>query len=267
MSSYLEWLEQEPVPAGSIYMWMYLAGLHAVPFNYLSSLLTGQGKAIREKDIANYKRGYERSYIANDANTTHTPAASLPRINEGKDLFCFKKLSSFERSDALRVFSRRWVPCSAQNKPLIRWSEILMDKQQALGYPDSTYLAETTYRASFIVFDIDGDHDRKLSPGLLRTFAPYMRYTHTLAKRQLVRDIVPALSDTELAYVPTSFHLTFRTDRLIPSKHFANAHIDLLGNATKQLRYRKDKVWNGLVPAPLTDEVWDFFMNYIRTHS
>ena len=127
-----------------------------------------------------------------------------------------------------------------------------MGYEEAVVFPESKYIAECMFGTPYIVFDIDGDHNDVLHPELIRHFYPLTKITHTLAKPSYVQGM------------PTSFHLTFKTDRLIPTKHFTEACIDLLGNKTPQLRYRKNKQWNHVFPAQLTDDLWSYFMDYIK---
>ena len=59
-----------------------------------------------------------------------------------------------------------------------------------------------------------------------------------------------------------SFHIYFRTNRLIPVKHFPKAKLDLMGNAVNAAVYFKNKVWNEIEPAELTPEIWNKMQLY-----
>jgi hypothetical protein len=61
---------------------------------------------------------------------------------------------------------------------------------------------------------------------------------------------------------PGSFHLYFKTDRLIPVRHFPWAKLDLMGNAVNAAVYFKNKVGNGLPMMQLDERVWQAMMNY-----
>ena len=63
---------------------------------------------------------------------------------------------------------------------------------------------------------------------------------------------------------PGSFHLYFKTDRLIPVRHFPWAKLDLMGNAVNAAVYFKNKQWNGVPMAQLTEEIWQMMMAYQR---
>lgn len=72
--------------------------------------------------------------------------------------------------------------------------------------------------------------------------------------------------DSTLSYEdpskPGSFHLYFKTDRLVPIKHFPHAKLDLMGNAANAAVYFKNKVGNGVPMAELTSQVWNAMMRY-----
>lgn len=247
---------------------MYNAGLYAVPEAELFNELARAGKQIRQKDIDNYHRGLDKSYFT---DTSTTPASDPRRsfrinANNQNNTFTNVRLSDLPRSNQLHDYERRWVPCNADNKPMVRWSENLMTREEAKEYPGSVYLAESMVNTPFIVFDIDGDHDDVLHLDLINTFYEMIYQTHALCKTRTVESCIMSDSSEYIPLwdAPTSFHLTFYTDRIIPTKHFTNACIDLLGNQRNQLRYRKTKVWNGVYPVKLTEEIWHEFMRYIE---
>ena len=248
MAVWESWLQDNPVPMESIYYWMYDAGLRGFPEAELESILRSSGKQIRRKDWENYRRGYEKSYFVEGRNYRSLTDTSIkPKTID----FTATHLYQFTQSINLRNYERRWVPCSKNNKPLIQWSKNLTTYEEAIVFPDSIYIAECMFDTPYIVFDIDGDHNGILHPDLIHHFEPLINITHALMK--------PHDSGSGL----TSFHLTFRTDRLIPTKHFTEACIDLLGNKSPQLRYRKNKQWNHVFPAQLTEDIWRYFMDYI----
>ena len=245
MSVWENWVAENPVPFESIYYWMYSAGLHACPENEVERILRAAGKQIRRKDWENYQRGFSRSFFTGTSNTN---SLSIRVSTERR--FTSYKLTDFPVCDSLSNYERRWVPCNANNKPILKWSERMVSYEEAER--EGVYIAESLYMTPYIVFDIDGDHNNVIHPDLIRIFSQLLTRTHALTKQSFYDG------------VSTSFHLTFQTDRLIPTKHFTESCIDLLGNARPQLRYRKRKVWNGVFPVRLTEEVWDFFMAYIE---
>lgn len=247
MAVWESWIQNNPVPVESIYYWMYNAGLHGFPEQELEQMLRSYGKQIRKKDWENYQRGYSKSYFTSEALINRTPfdTSIRPKTID----FTATHLHQFPKSINLFNYEKRWVPCSKNNKPLIQWSKNLTTYEEAIVFPDSVYLAECMYLTPYIVFDIDGDHNDVLHPDLIQHFAPLINITHALVKPN--------------GSTPTSFHLTFRTNRLIPTKHFTEACIDLLGNKSHQLRYRKTKQWNHVFPALLTENIWRYFMDYI----
>lgn len=261
---WVRWLRENPVPQESIYLWMYSAGLYAVPEQELFSLLIQAGKEVRQKDIDNYHRGLSNSYQASAYHDERRYDSRAGwRINQGKTVsFCELNLNRFERSDDLHDYEARWVPCNHENKPMVQWSQTLMTREEASNYPGAYYLAETLVDTPFIVLDIDGDHGGRLHLDLINAFKDLIPKTHCLFKQKFVGQCAQ-VTDPSLASAPTSFHLMFYTDRVIPTKHFINACVDLLGNKKNQLRYRKTKVWNGVYPAKLDAETWRYAMDYI----
>ena len=259
MAVWESWLQENPVPVESIYYWMYDAGLRGFPESQLEQTLISSGKQIRQKDWDNYRRGYARSYFTGESVDRHLTQLSIRPKNID---FTATHLHQFGRSNKLINYDKRWVPCSKNNKPLIQWSRTLTTYEEAIVFPDSIYLAECMYSTPYIVFDIDGDHNDVLHLDLIEHFAPLINITHALVKQRTVSEYTQGLPKHILS-LPTSFHLTFRTDRLIPTKHFPNACIDLLGNKAPQLRYRKTKQWNHVFPALLTEKIWRYFMDFI----
>lgn len=120
-----------------------------------------------------------------------------------------------------------------------------------MAYPHQTWLAENLKGTSTIVVDVDGDHGGCKDIDTIAVFQPLIPKTHCLMR------------PNEQAF-PVSFHLTFVTDRLIPTMHFPYAHLDIAGNARNQLRYLKNKVWNGVPPAMLTDELWEMVKDWLK---
>ena len=59
-----------------------------------------------------------------------------------------------------------------------------------------------------------------------------------------------------------SFHLYFKTDRLVPVRHFPHAKLDLMGNAVNAAVYFKNKKGNGLPMLELNENIWNAMMAY-----
>lgn len=148
---------------------------------------------------------------------------------------------------SLAEIERRWVPCK-DNMPIISWSTGCMDKATAMAMTHCNSLAENLKGTKMIVIDCDGDHDKdNIDEETVRFLSQWKNRTHCLEKEG-----------------GNSFHLTFKTDKLIPTQHFLKAHIDIIGNTMNSLRYLKTKRWNGLMPTELKAEDWDAIREYIR---
>lgn len=61
---------------------------------------------------------------------------------------------------------------------------------------------------------------------------------------------------------PGSFHLYFKTDRIIPVRHFGWAKLDLMGNSVNAAVYLKNKKHNGLQMRELDENIWNTMMEY-----
>jgi hypothetical protein len=130
-----------------------------------------------------------------------------------------------------------------------------MSKEQALATNDCVYLAENLHARPLVVIDFDGDHDNTINEDLINFGWELGRKTagHILYKQA-----------TTPAGIPVSFHLTYSTDRVIPTLHFRDAKIDILGNARPTLRYYKTKAILHTGITQLTDAVLDEITTYIK---
>lgn len=245
----------------SIYLWMYSEGLKHTDLVDVLTDLAAAGHNVRDKDIRNYWNGW----INSDRNRNN--AFSLFNVQERTSRFQESKLSDYPMHPYLGLpeLDDRWVACNSECIPLYKYSEIRKTRENASCMVGCKVLGENMLATKMIVIDIDGDHDKTgIDIELIRHFSRYISITHTLQKPKPVRmygDLPFGAED--IANVSASFHLCFATDRVIPTMHFPVAHIDLLGNRTNQLRFWKNKVWNGLEPVMLTDEVWEDLKKYI----
>lgn len=243
------------IPEGSIYYWMYIQGLKQVPLSDIEQACLMAGKEIRLKDRANYWNGYYRSDIY-----SHYPGSLLDgrgesvskkRVPNWKDLDTHPYLNMPE-------IENRWVPCSNEGRPLIKWSLGCMSIEDAKGCLRSQTLAENLKGTKMIVIDCDGDHGNELDLEVIKFLYPLAKQTHTLYKPNMIKDCECSRQ------VPTSFHLTFAVDKVVPTMHFPKAHIDVIGNKMNSIRYLKNKQWNGLAPIPMTEEIWEHLMDYVK---
>lgn len=253
------------IPEGSIYFWMYKQGLKHVPFSTVMNDLRRNGKAIRDKDIENYWNGWHNSDLYHGAGKedifmltrNQRPKAS------GENYFEMGYLDYplHPYLDYPEV-QNRWVPCSMENKPMIKWGNGCLTIADAKAHKDQVYLAENLKGTKLMVIDCDGDHDDKLDMQTVAFLYRYTTQTHALFKPKLVNQY-EGYEETGCT-VPASFHLTFRVGRIIPTMHFPYAHIDIVGNQRNSLRYWKNKQWNGIEPAMMTPEIWNELKKYIR---
>ena len=249
------------VPDGSIYIWMYKQGLKHTPLDELEHAIWNAGKDIRPKDYANYRNGWDRSDRCEDnySSTRLHPAPPTPSmafISKPWDEYPVHPYKNLPEID------RRWVPVGASGKPMIQWSRCCMYKWDALNVIGQQTLAENMWNTQMIVIDCDGDHGNGLDMETIDFLWQYSNQTHMLSKRKMICEYDGY--ESSMDFRPASFHLTFRVGKIIPTMHFPWCGIDIIGNKTNSLRYRKDKVWNGLEPLTMTPTIWADLQNYVR---
>lgn len=247
------------VPEGSLYFWCYTQGLRHVGLEELSSAVRCAGKELRPKDIQNYWNGWYRS----DMDNRDVFTLSHKVVSASSDYFTTEY---FEYPDHPYVgypeIENRWVPCNKENKPMIKWGEGCMSKSDAMAWPGQKYLAENTKGTKLLIIDCDGDHSEELDFRTIARLSYYMDKTHCLMKPKLICEYEGC--EEYIADLPASFHLTFTTDKVVPTMHFPYASIDIIGNKHNSLRYWKNKKWNGLDPIPMTSEIWNDIRRYIE---
>jgi len=250
------------VPDGSIYFWMYGQGLRHTPLRDVVSQCAAASKEIREKDFANYWRGWYNHELYHGERDVLSLAGIKPD-------FLLAEWEDYPEHpyDGCPEVEARWVPCSAEGKPLIRWGSGCMTRTDAWVYPGSASLAENMKGTHAIVIDCDGDHDG-LDLDVVECLLPLTRMTHTLSKPKKIREYRDYDAKQErmerLAAFPASFHLTFTVDKVVPTMHFPSAHMDIVGNQRNSIRYRKDKVWNGMQMTPMTHDIWEYLKAYVE---
>lgn len=255
-------MELEPVPAGSLYMWMYRQGRHGAPVEQMAAALAGTH--VRDKDWANYWRGWYTWELHK------TRAYDAFAFEQDKAKAWEKGYSDYPPHPYVGKpdVPNRWVPCNKDNKPMLKWGQGCATLGDAKAKQGQVYLAENLKATKLIVIDVDGDHGwpgTGLDLQAIAYFAKYAGMTHTLSKPKLVYDYdgFDVVTDLGLATMPASYHLTFKVDKVIPTMHFPKAHIDIVGNKENSLRYWKDKIWNGMQPAAMTDDIWKDIMQFI----
>ena len=249
-------------PVGSIYFWMYNQGLKQVAIEDIEAACSIAGINIREKDYDNYWRGYYKHefYASDNWNRIFKFQSWIDK--PASKVFQETKYSEFPSHPFKQDVKDRWVPCNKDNKPMIKWGQGCLGMTDAQCYPGQVYLAENLLGCNRIVIDCDGDHDEKLDLELIMFLWKYQSMTHTLMKPKNI-DEYAGYEDTGMK-IPASFHLTFKVDRVIPTMHFPEAHLDIVGNRRNSLRYLKNKRWNGLDPIEMTDEIWSNLQQFVK---
>lgn len=252
-------------PDGSIYFWMYTMGLKHVPIDEVKLTCAAYGKDVRPKDIQNYWNGYHNSDLYHGAGNDDVFMLKDKRFTTFKQVdFIEQPWTHYELHPYLGMpeVQNRWVPCSATNKPLIKWSNGCMTMADALAVRNQVYLAENLKGTKCIVIDCDGDHGERLDMETIMFLSKWRDVTHCLSKPKAVREY-EGYEHTGIE-VPASFHLTFMVPRIIPTMHFPYAGIDIVGNRRNSLRYWKNKKWNGIEPVKMTEEIWDELREYVK---
>jgi len=236
----------EPVPTDSIYIWMFRQGRHGVDIDTVLAALAAAKKEIRAKDMENYWNGWHRYQLYSGDIWFDMPECRKPNTLPEFDEFPLHPWTGIPE------VANRYVPCNADNRPMIKWGNGCMDKTSAETFDGQVYLAENLKGTRFIVLDIDGNHgDGNMDT--VKYFDPWRKFTHAMVKPNCSKD----------GY-PLSFHLTFHCSRVIPTMHFNEARLDIIGNKENSLRYFKNKEWNGKEPATMTPALWTELKNFIE---
>jgi hypothetical protein len=248
------------LPSGSIYFWMYSEGLKRTSLQDICVACKQAGITIREKDFQNYWNGYYHGKLYVEKSVLDFGDAPCSPFYE-------KRYEEYEEHPYLELpeISRRWVPCNAAGRPLIKWSLGCMDRIDAASMTQYQMVAENMHMTKMIVIDCDGDHTENLDYETIGFLSKWIDKTHCLYKDKTVSEYNESWYPEHMgcANLPASYHLTFMTDRVIPTMHFPKAHIDVIGNKQNSLRYWKNKIWNQLPPMEMTTEIWEQLKDYI----
>lgn len=253
----------------SIYMWMYRQGLRQRPLEHVVMDCMLAGNDIRPKDLRNYWNGWYRHDLYFGSNYEDRMQSLDVRCSPGSNgpmaYMDYPPHPYIGRPEVANCY----VPCNADNRPMIKWGGGCMSMQDAKSWPGSVYIGENLRGTRRIVVDVDGDHGDQLDLDALRFFARYMERTMCHVKPKIVFDWFEETEgcysgDLHTAELPVSYHLTFTVDKVIPTMHFPKAHVDIVGNRNNSLRYFKNKKWNGLPPIEMTEEIWDEISEYIE---
>ena len=257
-------LRVEDVPEGSIYFWMFSMGLKHVPFEDVENAVRRAGKIIRQKDQDNYWNGWYHSDLYH-GDAREDLLLLKPRCKPVSTQFLVTDWDDYPEHPYLGQpeVERRWVPCSDRNKPLIKWGNGCMEIEEARLWPWSVYLAENLKGCQHIVIDCDGDHGDDLDMETINFLWRWSDITHRMDKPKPIA-AYPGY-EASCDFRPASFHLTFSVDKVVPTMHFPESGIDIVGNRANSLRYMKDKIWNGKPMAPMTEDLWAELQAYVRS--
>lgn len=248
-------------------MWMFRQGLRHRPLEKVLAECELGGHQVRRKDLQNYMNGWYRHelYFGDDCMVDRS-ANMIDRTGRSTAM----RYGSYPEHPYLDMpeIEQRWVPCSRENKPMIKWSNGCMSLSSAKAFNGCRYLAENLRGTRLMVIDVDGDHGDELDLDALRFFDKWRGVTCCHEKPSIVFDWYAEnadgwCGDLHTACLPTSYHLTFEVDRVIPTMHFPAAHVDIVGNMRNSLRYFKNKTYNGLPPMRMDESTWDEIMDHI----
>lgn len=237
----------------SPYYAMFKAGKYGIPIDKVISYANQNGIPLRSKDLVNWDNGYFEYQI----NVLHSKPvrqiSNKPQVTATGVSFDDAKLSDFAKlPQGWSGTKKRFFPCSQNNKPLQRWgwtrdySPELYSYAEAKALSPCGYIGQNMLYQPFVVLDIDGAGHGSIDNQVIQF-------------GNLFKNNTMCMEDPNK---PGSFHLYFSTDRLIPTRHFVWAKLDLMGNAVNAAVYIKGKKSNGLPIAQLNEEVWELMMNY-----
>lgn len=235
---------------GSPYHAMYRCGLYGVPLEDCVEKCNRNGIALRPKDLRAYNDGVFKRGVGTVVQNGEL--VNVANIQPGIP-FEQMKLEDFPKMPVgWEGTERRFFPCTADNKPMQKWgwsknyTPELYTRADAKALSPCGWVGQNMLYQKFIVFDIDGRG-------------------HGADDEQVIAFGELFKTDTFCTEDPMklgSFHLYFKTDRLIPVRHFPWAKLDLMGNAVNAAVYFKNKKWNGVPMMQLTEEIWQMMLAY-----
>lgn len=228
----------------SLYLWMYRQGLARYTWDEVALCLMRHRREARDKDWVNYWNGWFQQELY---GRTNRMADAMGHMGSRLMAYSMYPVSPYEDSPEVE---NRWVPCNSENRPMVKWGKGCMTKADAMAMSGQVFLAENLLGTKMLVIDVDGDHNNQVDQETLDFFGPMRDITHCLSRP----GPEPCLS----------YHLTFATDRVIPTMHFPMAHVDVIGNMRNSLRYRKDKTYNGMPMRMMDEALWDSIKNYLE---
>lgn len=238
----------------SPYFAMFRSGFMGVPLSVAVAECDRKGIPLRSKDIESWNDGNFKRSLGHSDGSVLNPVLRQPRtaavLTSGTVGF-----DDFDRyPEGWMGSERRWFPCSEDNRPLQRWGykdgfvPTLYTRDQAIALAPTGWVGQNMYAQPMVVLDIDGVGHGEMDEKVIEFGNRFKNHTQCW----------------EYWAKPGSFHLYFKTDRIVPISHFPYAKLDLMGNETNAAVYTKNKTSNGLPMAELTKDVWDEIMAYVR---
>lgn len=270
------------IPGQSPYFGMFTAGVNGYTIEEVTSHCTCNGIPLRAKDIQAWQDGAFKNQMkqelfeqqlarkraqpgarlnpTNKVGTTMLQSATthLARHQPAIEEIDFNTFPKFP--DGWTGTQRRFFPCTQDNRPMCQWGwkpgnpatgtpafdPNLMLRADATALSPAGWVGQNMLYQPFIVLDIDG-----VGHGC--------RDDSTIQFGEMFKQDTLTYEDPSKE---GSFHLYFKTDRLIPVKHFPHAKLDLMGNAVNAAVYFKNKVSNNIPMMQLTKEIWDMIIQY-----
>ena len=257
----------EILPAGqSPYFGMFRAGRLGYTIEEVTSHCTMHGIPLRAKDIQSWQDGAFKNQVSQAifeqrlAEGRQRPGSRInptSKVGQMPINLPSLRLATQPSFDTIRLedlpllpkgwkgCERRFFPCTPDNRPMMQWG-------WKPGFEDAEALSPVRWVGfnnlyqPMVVFDIDGVGHGTIDEQVIR-FGDQFR-----GRTMIVEDPKKV----------GSFHIYFRTDRLVPVKHFPHAKLDLMGNAVNAAVYMKNKKWNGIEPIELTPQIWNLMQAY-----
>lgn len=234
----------------SPYFAMFSAGQQGYSLQDATNYASSLGIPIRQKDVRSWEDGrFEREmFLANKNRNGLNPFNAPTNTSMAR-----RNMDQFPKWEDLSEFPEDWkgtdkrfFPCSEENRPLIKWGWSDSFCPKLLPYTDAKVLSPCKWVGQnmlyqpFIVLDIDGVGHGCVDEAVIQ-------FGNLFKDKTLTYEDPAKLG---------SFHLYFKTRKLIPVKHFPWAKLDLMGNSVNAAVYFKNKQPNGLPMAELTPEIW-----------
>lgn len=262
-------------PGQSPYFGCYTAGLHGYSMEEVSLHCAAYGIPLRSKDVRSWEEGNFKARMKDELfqkelqRKRQTPGSLLdpvdsivlPATQHSETWLPKEYLQRNERlefsdlqklPDGWRGCEKRFFPCTQDNRPMLQWgwkrdfTPNLMTRTDAEVLSPVRWVGQNMLYQTFIVMDIDG-----VGHGCVDK--PVIQFG------ELFKDKTLCYEDPKK---PGSFHLYFKTDRLVPVRHFPHAKLDLMGNAVNAAVYFKNKKGNGLPMLKLNENIWNAMMAY-----